>query len=1375
MKVINKKGKINKTNNSPPLKIQLKSVDNNSEFAENIINTVREPLVVLDHELKVVTASSSFYEVFKVSPEKTLGMLIYDLGNGQWNIPKLKELLESILPEKASFDNYEVEHDFSTIGKRIMLLNARQIKTVFGKEKIILLAIEDITDRKKIEAGLEKTRKELVIIKKLADEVSEFAESAINTVREPLIALDRDLRVVNASRSFYELFKVKPDKTIGTLIYDLGNHQWNIPRLRELLETILPEKASFDNYEVEHDFSTIGKRVMLLNARQIKRAFGKEKIILLAIEDITERRMAEKMLSEKNRLTSEYLNILLDHAHAPIIIWDSSMLIQRFNLEFEKLSGYNYTEVIDKNIGILFPKNKIVSTMKLIKNNLSLDNQEVIEIDILTKNKSIKTLLWNSANIFDEKGANKVATIAQDITERKRTEQALSRSEIRYRRLFESAKDGIFILDAKTGEIIDVNPFVVELFGYSKEIFLQKKIWEIGFFKDIAANKDKFRKLQLKEYVRFDNLILESSTGQKINVEFISNSYSANSHKIIQCNIRDITERIQTRKRHTLTSTVLSILNRQNEWTKMVKHILEEIKKFTDFEAVGIRLKEGEDYPYFETIGFPADFVKSENSLCSEDLNGKIICNFNGKPYLECMCGNVISGHTDPKYPFFTNGGSFWTNSTTKLLASTSEKDRQNHTRNRCNAAGYESVALILLHSGDEKIGLLQLNDKRKNKLTIELVQNLEEIGSTIGIAFKRMTIEKQIKESEEKFRRMSEQINEVVFLINLSGTIKFISKASIKILGYTPDEVTGKSISEYIPEYDLPKAMKAIGEVILNNAEIRNLILHIKKKDGSLISSEINSSAMKKDGIITGALGVLRDISERIKSEEEILILAHSLRSINECVSITDLDDVIIFVNESFIKTYGYNEEELIGKNISMVRSSKNLSSIVNTILPTTIRKDWNGELWNRRKDGSEFQVYLSTTSVKDNTGKIIGLIGVATDITDRKKLEASLSTAADIAKLGYWEYDVASGDFTFNDQYYRLIHGSSTAKQGGNLMNAEVFAKKLVHPDDAFIVGKKLREAIESPDPDYFGKIEARVLRENGDITDVSVQFMIQKNSMGKTYKVYGINQDITDRKIKEKELIEAKDKAEEMNRLKTSFLTNMSHELRTPLIGILGFAEFLELELKDKDLIEMANTIRTSGQRLNSTINNILDISEIESKNVKLNIKEQDLIKYLGEQIKSFTTPADEKGLTLNFEPKEVKLNAFIDPGMFESIINNLLHNAVKFTQKGKVTLRAMKQENFAVIEVEDTGIGVPKDLQEIIFDPFRQASEGHSRSFEGTGLGLTIVKKYMSLMNGTITLSSKKEDLVAGIAGGSTFVLKLPLTEHIVENVIRTHWV
>jgi len=278
-----------------------KAADEASEFAESMINTVREPLISLDQDLRVVAVSRSFYDFFRVKPEETVGQLIYDLGNKQWNIPKLRELLETILPQKATFDNYEVEHDFADIGRRIMLLNARQIQRVSGKELIILLAIEDITERREIENGLEKTRKELAATKISEDAVREYSESIINTVREPLIALDQDLRVVSASRSFYEVFKVKPEETVGQLIYDLGNKQWNIPKLRELLETILPQKATFDNYEVEHDFADIGRRTMLLNARQIHRVLGKERIILLSIEDITERKKANEALIESEK------------------------------------------------------------------------------------------------------------------------------------------------------------------------------------------------------------------------------------------------------------------------------------------------------------------------------------------------------------------------------------------------------------------------------------------------------------------------------------------------------------------------------------------------------------------------------------------------------------------------------------------------------------------------------------------------------------------------------------------------------------------------------------------------------------------------------------------------------------------------------------------------------------------------------------------------------------------------------------------------------------------------------------------------------------------------------------------------------------------
>jgi len=132
---------------------------------------------------------------------------------------------------------------------------------------------------------------------------------------------------------------------------------------------------------------------------------------------------------------------------------------------------------------------------------------------------------------------------AVDITERKHAEHNLSNSEIRYRRVFETAKDGILILDAETGKIMDVNPFLIELLDYTREQFIKKAIWEIGFFKDVAASREKFLELQQKEYVRYENLPLQTANGTKINVEFVSNVYHENENKVIQCNIRDISNR----------------------------------------------------------------------------------------------------------------------------------------------------------------------------------------------------------------------------------------------------------------------------------------------------------------------------------------------------------------------------------------------------------------------------------------------------------------------------------------------------------------------------------------------------------------------------------------------------------------------------------------------------------------------------------------------------------------------------------------------------------------------------------------------------------------------------------------------------------------
>ncbi|MFZ3057341.1 MAG: PAS domain-containing protein [Smithella sp.] len=181
----------------------------------------------------------------------------------------------------------------------------------------------------------------------------EYAESIINTVHEPLIVLNQDLRVVTASRSFYEFFKVNPEETVGQLIYDLGNKQWDIPKLRELLENILPQKTTFDNYEVEQDFATIGRRVMLLNARQIERASGKERIILLAIEDITERKRLENILTDSEEL---YKGVFKTASDGIVLLEKSEGKITHTNPAAEKMLGYSTKDSIGNklsDIGIM--------------------------------------------------------------------------------------------------------------------------------------------------------------------------------------------------------------------------------------------------------------------------------------------------------------------------------------------------------------------------------------------------------------------------------------------------------------------------------------------------------------------------------------------------------------------------------------------------------------------------------------------------------------------------------------------------------------------------------------------------------------------------------------------------------------------------------------------------------------------------------------------------------------------------------------------------------------------------------------------------------------------------------------------------------------
>ena len=182
---------------------------------------------------------------------------------------------------------------------------------------------------------------------------------------------------------------------------------------------------------------------------------------------------------------------------------------------------------------------------------------------------------------------------------------------------------------------------------------------------------------------------------------------------------------------------------------QILTEILGEICSLSDCQSIGIRLHNNDgDYPYYVHQGFPEFFITKENSLCTKDDEESLIIDEDGNPLLECMCGNVLKGRFDPKQSYFTEKGSFWTNSTTQLLKSFAEKEIQSGTRNMCNYSGYESVALIPMRAGNTTLGLIQMNDPRENMFTSEDIENYEVVANKVGsVVVNLLDIEKKMND----------------------------------------------------------------------------------------------------------------------------------------------------------------------------------------------------------------------------------------------------------------------------------------------------------------------------------------------------------------------------------------------------------------------------------------------------------------------------------------------------------------------------------------------------------------------------------------------------------------------------------------------------
>ena len=267
-----------------------------------------------------------------------------------------------------------------------------------------------------------------------------------------------------------------------------------------------------------------------------------------------------------------------------------------------------------------------------------------------------------------------------------------------------------------------------------------------------------------------------------------------------------------------LALEVLQRLNRSETPDEAIEQILTAVKEFTGVSAVGIRLRDGDDYPYFYYDGFSDVHVEMESSLCGYDDEGNLIRDREGNPVLECMCGLVIQGRTDGSKPFFTEGGSFHSNNTSELLRATTDDDRLTHTRNVCNAEGYESVALIPLRSKDSIIGLLQLNDEDEGRYTEEMILFLEGFGESIGIALAHMKEEERRRDAEAERERLLYQyrlrLRELNTLYNVS---ELLDKPDLTF------EETVQGIVELLPAgMQYPEA--AVARIVVKDKEFKTI-----------------------------------------------------------------------------------------------------------------------------------------------------------------------------------------------------------------------------------------------------------------------------------------------------------------------------------------------------------------------------------------------------------------------------------------------------------------------------------------------------------------------------------------------------------------------
>jgi len=588
--------------------------------------------------------------------------------------------------------------------------------------------------------------------------------------------------------------------------------------------------------------------------------------------------------------------------------------------------------------------------------------------------------------------------------------------------------------------------------------------------------------------------------------------------------VRDISDRKRAEAEREFTLRLFGQLNRRNNIQALMKDVCGLMREWSGCEAVAIRMNEGQDYPYFETSGFSKEFIAAESRLCKLDENGRIICSAKGESVLGCMCGTVIRGHTDTKYPFFTEFGSFWTNSTSELLANPPEEYVSPELRGRCPAEGYESMALIPLRCGDETIGLLQFNDKHRNRFDEHRIALFERLSTNLALGLEQRRAAVELQESEDRYRALFDASPNSICVVQ-NGEYAYANPEAARMMGYeNPEDVIGVSALDTIA----PKSLKLVAERMNRLAEGKDnppVEIELLRKDGSTLMIESRSTAITLRGE-PATLIIGQDISERRKMQGRLRMVNKSLDNSLNGFDIVNEDGKFVYVNQAYVKMWGYDSaEELIGtSSVDHCLDPEEPRRLIEALKHKGSR---SFEFKAKRKDGSVFDCLMYALLDYDENGKEI-YIGTSIDITQMKqaneRLQASeqrFQLAMEATRDGLWDWDLTTDRAYFSPGYWAMLgYEPDELTAGGETW------RKLLHPEDKDRARASIAEYLNDPQGDM--QIEHRLKSKSGSwVWILGRGKVVDFDDEGRPTRMVGTNTDITARKASEAALSESEEK--------------------------------------------------------------------------------------------------------------------------------------------------------------------------------------------------------------------------------------------------------